>query len=194
MCFAWGGEAAVVAGRPAPHGQDAGGVGGREGEGRAGRFVRVLEAAVAGPERALGSVDILGAGERASILRGWNATGHARAPATLAELFAARAARSPEAVAVVFEDERLSYAELDRRANRLAHHLRGQGVGAETVVGLCLVRSLDLIVGLLGILKAGGAYLPLDPDYPRERLAFMLSDAGARVLITHAATQAAIAP
>ncbi|MBV8855284.1 MAG: AMP-binding protein, partial [Sinobacteraceae bacterium] len=161
-------------------------------EALAGRFVRVLEAAVAAPERALWSVDILGEGERASILRGWNATSHASEAATLGELFAAQAARSPDAVAVVFEDEKLSYRELEERANRLAHHLRGQGVGAETVVGLCVARSPDLIVGLMGILKAGGAYLPLDPDYPRERLAFMLSDAGARVLISHAATQAAV--
>ncbi|TMJ34468.1 MAG: amino acid adenylation domain-containing protein, partial [Alphaproteobacteria bacterium] len=82
----------------------------------------------------------------------------------------------------------LSYGELNLRANRLAHHLRGLRVGPETVVGLCLARSLDMIVGLLGILKAGGAYLPLDPDYPRERLAFMLADARTRVLLTHAAT------
>src|SRR5437763_266811 len=77
---------------------------------------------------------------------------------------------------------------LPPRANRLAHHLRALGVGAETVVGLCLARSTDMIIGLLGILKAGGAYLPLDPDYPQERLAFMLADAQARVLLTHAAT------
>ena len=81
--------------------------------------------------------------------------------------------------------ETLSYAELERRANRLAHYLRGEGVGPETVVGLCLERSLDLIVGLLGIIKAGGAYLPLDPHYPRERLAFMLADTRAPVLVTH---------
>ena len=85
---------------------------------------------------------------------------------------------------MIFEEERLCYRELDRRANRLAHHLRARGVGPETVVGLCLARSLDLIVGLLGILKAGGAYLPLDPDYPPARLAFMLEDAGAEVLVT----------
>src|SRR5213079_297723 len=99
-----------------------------------------------------------------------------------------RRQRPPDATAVVFEQETLSYGELNLRANRLAHHLRGLGVGPETVVGLCLARSLDMIVGLLGILKAGGAYLPLDPDYPRERLAFMLVDARARVLLTHAAT------
>src|SRR5262249_57113198 len=95
----------------------------------------------------------------------------------------------PDAVAVVFEEETLTYGELDLRANRLAHHLRALGVGPETVVGLCLARSLDMIVGLLGILKAGGAYLPLDPDYPEARLPFMLADARARVLLTHGATR-----
>ena len=87
---------------------------------------------------------------------------------------------------MVFEDERLSYGELDARSSQLAHHLRGLGVGPEVVVGLCIERSLAMLVGLLGILKAGGAYLPLDPDYPPERLAFMLADAGAPVLLTHA--------
>ena len=81
----------------------------------------------------------------------------------------------------------LSYRELDARANQLAHHLRALGVGPEVVVGLCVERSLEMLVGLLGILKAGGAYLPLDPDYPRERLAFMLADAGAPVLVTQSA-------
>ena len=145
----------------------------------AGRFVRLLEAMVAHPDRAIGSLDILSGEERASILRGWNDTAHALSAATLPELFAAQVARRPDAIAVVFEDESLSYGALDRRANRLAHHLRALGVGPETVVGLCLARSLDMIVGLIGILKAGGAYLPLDPHYPQERLAFMLADAGA---------------
>ena len=86
--------------------------------------------------------------------------------ATLPELFAAQVARSPDAIAVVFEDERLTYGELDARANQLAHHLRDLGVGPEVVVGLCIERSLEMIVGLIGILKAGGAYLPLDPTYP----------------------------
>jgi nonribosomal peptide synthetase DhbF len=117
----------------------------------------------------------------------WNDTAQALAPATLPELFAAQAAGSPDAVAVVFEHEELSYRALDARANQLAHHLRALGVGPEVVVGLCLVRSPDMIVALLAILKAGGAYLPLDPDYPAERLAFMLHDAAARVLLTHSA-------
>ena len=102
-------------------------------------------------------------------------------------LFAAQAARTPDAVAVVFEDRELSYAALDAHANRLAQHLQGLGVGPETVVGLCVERSPEMVVGLLGILKAGGAYLPLDPNYPRERLAFMLADAGAPVLVTQQA-------
>ena len=156
----------------------------------AGRLVRLLEGAVADPERAIGRLDILGADERHTILREWNATARTVPGATLPELFAAQVARTPEADAVVFEDERLSYGELDARSSRLAHHLRALGVGPEVVVGLCIERSLAMLVGLLGILKAGGAYLPLDPDYPPERLAFMLADAGAPVLLTRAALRA----
>jgi amino acid adenylation domain-containing protein len=105
-------------------------------------------------------------------------------PATLSDLFAEQAAQTPDAIAVVHEDESLTYRELDRRANQLAHHLRGLGVGPEVVVGLCVERSPAMLIGLMGILKAGGAYLPLDPGYPPERLAFMLEDAGAPVLVT----------
>ena len=152
-------------------------------EALAGRLVRVLEAAVAAPEVAIGRLDILSAAERRTILQEWNATEHALPGATLPQLFAAQAAATPDAVAVVFAGEQLSYGELDARANQLAHHLRALGVGAESVVGVCLERSLELVVALLGILKAGGGYLPLDPGYPRERLSFMLADAGAAVLI-----------
>jgi amino acid adenylation domain-containing protein len=133
-------------------------------------------------------IDILGAEERETILRGWNDTAHPVPQATLPELFVREAAKQPDAIAVVFEDETLTYRELDTRANCLARYLRARGVGPETVVGLCLARSIDLVVGIVGILKAGGAYLPLDPDYPQERLAFMLADAQARVLLTHNAT------
>src|SRR6195256_3590036 len=161
-------------------------------EALAARLTRLLEAAVAEPERAIGSLDILAPGERETLLRGWDDTAHpitsdAIPPATLPELFAAQALRTPAATAVVFADAALSYRELDERANRLAHHLRGRGVGPEVVVGLCLERSPEMVIGLMAILKAGGAYLPLDPAYPRERLAFMLEDAGAPVLVTHSA-------
>ena len=152
------------------------------------RLIRLLEAAVADAGQPLGSLPILESAERDTILRTWNDT--AREPvaaATLPALFAAQAARTPDAVAVVFEDRTLSYAALDAHANRLAHHLQSLGVGPETMVGLCVERSPEMVIGLLGILKAGGAYLPLDPNYPRERLAFMLADAGCPVLVTQSA-------
>ena len=102
-------------------------------------------------------------------------------------LFESRAAESPEATALVFRGRELSYGELNGRANRLAWRLRELGVGPEVLVGLCLERSPEMIVGLLGILKAGGAYLPLDPHYPAERLRWMLRDSGARVLVSQSA-------
>ena len=102
----------------------------------------------------------------------------------LHELIEAQAHRTPDHVAVVFEQERLTYGELDRRAGRLAHHLRGRGVGPDAVVGLFVDRSVDLVVGILGILKAGAAYLPIDTGYPQERVAFMLSDASVAVVVT----------
>ena len=151
------------------------------------RLIRLLEAAVADPEQPIGSLDILSIAERHIILRQWNDTARQIPSATLPALFAAQAAQNPDAVAVVFEDATLTYAQLDARANQLAHHLRGLGVGPEVVVGLCVERSLEMMVGLLGILKAGGAYLPLDPSYPSERLAFMLDDVRAPVLLTQSA-------
>src|SRR5439155_10153737 len=100
------------------------------------------------------------------------------------ELFEEQVERTPDATAVVFEDQQLNYRELNKRANQLAHYLRKLGVGPEVLVGICMERSLEMIIGLLGILKAGGAYVPLDPDYPKERLAFMLEDIHAPVLLT----------
>ena len=154
--------------------------------GFAGRLVRLLSGAVAHPEWAIERLELLGGEERESILRGWNATGREVAAGSLPSLFAAAAGRHPDATAVVFAGSRLSYGELDRRANQVAHHLRGLGVGPETVVGLCLERSLELIVGLLGILKAGGAYLPLDPITRWSDLAHA-GEADARVLVTQQA-------
>ncbi|MBV9063454.1 MAG: AMP-binding protein, partial [Alphaproteobacteria bacterium] len=148
------------------------------------RLVRFLEGAVSSPDAAIGSLEILGGGERRQLLEEWNATSRPVSGGTLPELFGAQAGRTPDAVAVVHGDDRLSYGELEARSNQVAHRLIGLGVGPETVVGLCAERSLAMVVGLLGILKAGGAYLPLDPGYPPERLSFMLSDAGAGVLLT----------
>jgi non-ribosomal peptide synthetase component F len=99
-------------------------------------------------------------------------------------LFERRAACQPEVAAVVSGDRRISYRELNVRANQLAHYLRAQGVGPEAVVGLCVERSPEAIIGLLGIMKAGGAYLPLDPIYPPERLSYMLEDAAVEILLT----------
>src|SRR4029077_4733556 len=138
------------------------------------RLIRRLEAAVAEPERTIGSLDILAVAERTRLIGDWNDTEHALEATTLPELFAAQAARTPAATAIVFENRTLSYAELNAHANQLAHHLVSLGVGPETVVGLCGARSPEMVFGLIGVLKAGGPSLPLDPAYPAERLAFML--------------------
>src|SRR4029079_17814046 len=103
-------------------------------------------------------------------LEQWNATAHAVPPSTLPELFAAQAARTPEAVALVCADRTLSYAALEAHANRLAHKLKRWGVGPDVLVGVCAERSLEMVVALLATMKAGGAYVPLDPEYPAERL------------------------
>ncbi len=148
----------------------------------AARLVRLLAAAVAEPDRAIGSLDILSADERHTILTAWNDTARTIPHTTIPELFAQQAARTPDAVALVFDDATLSYRELDTRSNQLAHHLRTLGAGPETIVGLCVERSFDMVIALIGILKAGAAYLPLDPDYPQQRLRFMLDDAAAPIL------------
>ena len=130
----------------------------------------------------------LSAAEHERIVLDWNATATTYpGDKCVHELFVEQAARTPDATALVFEDNRLSYGELDRRSNQFAHHLRKHGVGREKVVGLCLERSLDLIVEVLGIFKAGGAYLPLDPSYPPQRLAYMMADAKVSVLVTQSA-------
>ncbi|MBV9772508.1 MAG: amino acid adenylation domain-containing protein, partial [Gemmatimonadetes bacterium] len=144
----------------------------------------LLEGAVAAPEVALADLPLLAAEERRQLVAGWNDTAAAHPPATLHGLVAAQAARTPDRVAVVFAGESLTYGELDRRADRLARHLRARGVRPEVRVGVCLERSAELLVALLGILRAGGAYVPLDPAYPAERLAYMLGDSGVRILLT----------
>ncbi|WP_315729290.1 non-ribosomal peptide synthetase [Bradyrhizobium sp. SZCCHNS2021] len=147
-------------------------------------FVRLLQEIAARPEARLSELSLLSAVERQQ-LTAWSGDSVAYPQdRCLHELFAEQAARDPGAPAAVMGDEELSYGALERRANRLAHHLRRLGVGPDVIVGLCVERSLDMVVGVLGILKAGGAYLPLDPRYPAERLAYMLEDARVPVLVT----------
>jgi amino acid adenylation domain-containing protein/non-ribosomal peptide synthase protein (TIGR01720 family) len=144
----------------------------------------LAEAAAATPDLPLSALSWLSPAEARQLLVDWNATGAPVPRGGVHELIAEQAARTPEAVAVVCGPEKLSYAELDRRADLLARHLRGLGVGPEVLVGLAVERSFEMMVGLLGILKAGGAYVPLDPDYPRERLAYMLDSSRLPVLLT----------
>src|SRR6185369_12730330 len=136
-------------------------------------------------EKLIEDLEILPERERAQLLVEWNRTeAEYHSEQLLHELFEEQAARNPEQVAVVFGDEALSYGELNRKANQLAHYLKARGVGPEVLVGICIERSLMMVVGLLGILKAGGAYVALDPAYPAERVAFMLADSNARVVLT----------
>ncbi|MER6085880.1 amino acid adenylation domain-containing protein, partial [Streptomyces sp. NPDC001833] len=148
------------------------------------RFTRVLTQLVASPELPLSGVDALGADERRQVLDAWNATARPRPAELVPALVARRADQDPAGAAVLCGASGLSYAELDARANRLAHHLIAQGVRPESVVGLCLPRGVDMVVAVLGVWRAGAAHLPLDPEYPAERLEFMLADAGARILVT----------
>lgn len=147
----------------------------------------LLEGAVADPHRRLSRLPLLLAEERRRVVDLWNATAmDYEAPGTLHALVEAQVDRSPQAEAVAFEGRTLSYRELERRANQLAHRLLRLGIGPETVVGVAMERSLELVVALLAVLKAGAAYLPLDPDYPEERLATMLEDSGASLVLTQA--------
>ncbi len=151
----------------------------------AGHLEVLLEAMAAGPARRLSELSLLRGAERARVLEGWNATaaGFPR-ERCVHELFTGQAARTPDAVAVVAGGAVLTYAELERRSALLARRLAGLGVGPESRVGLCVERGPEMVVALLAVLRAGGAYLPLDPTHPPDRLAYMLADSGASVLLT----------
>jgi amino acid adenylation domain-containing protein len=150
-----------------------------------GHLRTLFEGIVANPRERLVELPMLTAGERHQLLVEWNNTSIAYPQdRCIHHLVEAQVARTPDAVAVVFEGQELTYRELNIRANQVAHHLQALGVGPETLVGIWIERSPEMVVGLLGILKAGGAYVPLDPTYPKERLAFMLSDAQVPVLLT----------
>ncbi|HEY0602923.1 MAG TPA: amino acid adenylation domain-containing protein, partial [Herpetosiphonaceae bacterium] len=165
-------------------------------------FETLLAGIVANPDARLADLPLLTTEERQQILHDWNATRREYPrDRCVHQLIEEQAARTPDAVAVLYGDTQLTYAQLNRRANQLANHLRSLGVGAnaqgDTLVGVCLDRSLDLVVSLLAVLKAGAAYVPLDPTYPEERLAYMLDDAGVAAVITqrqHAATLPQVAP
>ncbi|HSS52427.1 MAG TPA: amino acid adenylation domain-containing protein, partial [Thermoanaerobaculia bacterium] len=158
-------------------------------------FGNLLAGATADPERTLAELPLLAAAERAQLLTGWNATAMARPRGRLIhELFEAQAARTPLAVAVSQEGESLTYGELSARSSRLAHCLRHLGVGPEVRVGLCVERTPEMVVALLGILKAGGAYVPLDPAHPTERLALIVADAEPAVLVTEERWLAVLPP
>ena len=162
-------------------------------ERHAGYLRRLLEGMVADDARAVDRLPLLSEAERHQLLVEWNAT-EADYPRDkcVHELFEAQAARTPDAIAVVHDDARLTYAELNARANRLAHHLRTLGVKPDARVAICVERSLEMVVGLLAILKAGAAYVPLDPAYPAQRLAYMLEDSAPVAVLTHAQAQARV--
>ncbi|HVH13355.1 MAG TPA: condensation domain-containing protein, partial [Longimicrobium sp.] len=147
----------------------------------------VLEQVADDADRPLSAVTTADADERRQVVEGWNRTAVAYPAATIHDLFAEQAARTPDAVALIADDASLTYREVDEAANRLANHLRRLGVGPEAHVGLCVERGPRMVIAILGILKAGGAYVPLDPAYPADRVAFMLADTRPLVLVTEAA-------
>jgi amino acid adenylation domain-containing protein len=151
-----------------------------------GHYQTLLKAVADDPDRRLAELPLLTDTEHQQLLIDWNQTAvDYPKDRCVHELVEEQAEHTPEAVAVVFESTQLTYRQLNDRANQLAHHLQKLGVGPDTLVGICLERSLEMVVGLLGILKAGGAYVPLDPGYPKGRLAFMVHDSRLPVLLTH---------
>ena len=150
----------------------------------AARYAQVLAAAAAHPEVAVSRLDVFAPGERRMLLEAFNDTARAVPPATIAELFEAQAARDPDAVAVVFGEQQLSYGQLNACANRLAHHLIASGVQPDSLVGIGMDRSLEMVAALLGILKAGAAYAPIDPDLPAARRQRLVTDSGLRHIVT----------
>jgi amino acid adenylation domain-containing protein len=144
----------------------------------------LLAGIVANPQQRLSELPLLTESQRHQLMVEWNDTQVKYPQQCIHQLFEAQVEKTPNAVAVVFEEEQLTYRELNSKANQLGYHLRSLGVKPEVLVGICVERSLSMVIGLLGILKAGGAYIPLDPSYPQERLAFILEDAQVSVLLT----------
>ncbi|MBN3876528.1 MAG: non-ribosomal peptide synthetase [Nostoc sp.] len=151
-----------------------------------GHFQILLEGIVTNPEQQISQLPLLTEAEQHQLLVEWNDT-QVDYPLDkcLHHLFEEQCLSTPDAIAVEFENQQLTYQQLNSRANQLAHYLKSLGVSADVLVGICVERSIEMVVGLLGILKAGGAYVPIDPNYPQERIRFMLQDCGAKVLLTH---------
>ncbi|NBS35647.1 MAG: hypothetical protein EBS82_07450, partial [Methylocystaceae bacterium] len=148
------------------------------------QFTRLVVGVLEGEDRLLASVSVISAQERTQVISTFNDTRQDIPNTTLPDLFAAQVEKSPDAIALIFEDEEVSYRDLDARANQLARYLIAEGIGPEDIVAIGLDRSIEMVVSLLGVLKSGAAYLPLDPEYPVERLNFMLTDSNAKRLVT----------
>ncbi|OZO04297.1 non-ribosomal peptide synthetase [Pseudomonas sp. IB20] len=151
-----------------------------------GHWQNILQGMLDDPQQRVSQLPMLDRTEQRVALQDWNATEQGYTQQPVHQLIEAQAQRTPHAQALVFAEQRLTYAELNRRANRLAHCLMAAGVGPDVLVGVAVERSIEMVVGLLAVLKAGGAYVPLDPEYPRERLAYMLQDSGVKLLLTQA--------
>ncbi|WP_085704955.1 non-ribosomal peptide synthetase [Pseudomonas sp. B8(2017)] len=151
----------------------------------AGYFANLLQALVENADAVIGELPMLGLPEQQQMVEGWNET-QATYPdeRSIHQLIEAQVFATPDAPALAFGEQTLSYAELNRRSNQLAHKLREQGVGPDMLVGIAMERSLEMVIGLLGIVKAGGAYVPLDPEYPQDRLSYMFEDSGIAFLLT----------
>ena len=156
-------------------------------------WLRLLAAMVADPSQRIGELPLLDADEQQTLVHGWNATAQ-RYPTErcMHQLIEAQAVRTPDALALTFGQHSLTYAQLDARANQLAHLLREHGVQPDSLVGVCVERSMEMVIGLLAIHKAGGAYVPLDPEYPQERLAHMIEDSGITLLLTQGSLSAGL--
>ena len=148
-------------------------------------YETLLRSIVANPDERISQLSILTAAEKQQLLGAWNDTASTYTlERCMHTRFEEQVERSPHATALIYETQELTYAELNRRANRFAHRLHEKGVGTEVLVGILMERSVEMVVSLLGVLKTGGAYVPLDPGYPKDRIAFMVEDAGVKVLLT----------
>src|SRR5689334_410589 len=149
-------------------------------------YRKALSQILSSPEARVSQISLLSTEEKHQLCYDFNSTFRDYPKTGVHELFAAQVRRTPEAIAVRYEQQELSYAELERRANQLGHYLQARGVKVERLVGICLERSLEMVIGMLAVLKAGAAYVPLDPSYPEQRLRLMVEDAGVEVLLTEA--------